>query len=325
MSPASRLWAGGLEVAIWSEEGLEAAKDMTQACLRGPRSISFQERGTVMNTELRSLQPSDKQRVMDLVRAAGHDVADWSNYKNGADNPAANPRYCYEWAFKQEGRPSILCLWYHNMQSDDLSIWQALNQRQAAVQAEGARRKRAENFDLIVQTAWRLKQPVRVIVCAGEPRSDSKADGAKRVQERLLDPQPWHVAAYDWTTGDLRLQRGSVPEAFVDQHDLRALALNPETRTREISGSVYLRSSDVRRQVLTRADGQCEYCDKPGFRMTNGSVFLETHHIVPLHQGGLDVPLNVIGLCPNHHREAHYGERSSELAEAFLKQVRERS
>ena len=34
---------------------------------------------------------------------------------------------------------------------------------------------------------------------------------------------------------------------------------------------------------------------------------METHHIVPLSEGGSDGDDNVAALCPNHHREAHYG------------------
>lgn len=277
-----------------------------------------------MQSHLSSIQPTEKRRVIDLVEAAGHDISDWSNYKNGKDNPAANPRYCYEWVFSQEGQPSILCLWFHNMKSTGDQIWQALNQRQAGVRAEGARRKRAENFDLAVQSAWRLQQPLRVIVCAGDPHSDSEGIGSTRVQERLLDPQPWHVASYDWTTGEMRLVRGDRAAPFVDQHDLRAQEdPDVEVPRREVTGSVLERSAEVRRRVLTRAAGQCEYCSKAGFRMSNGSIYLETHHIVPLHQNGADNVQNVIALCPDHHREAHYGERANELAEAFLERVRD--
>lgn len=277
-----------------------------------------------MDAKIASIQPTENRRVIDLVEAAGHDVSDWSNYKNGKDNPAANPRHCYKWAFSQEGQPSILCLWFHNMRTTGDLVWQALNQRQAAVRTEGARRKRAENFDQAVQSAWQLKEPLRVIVCVGGPHSNNEAIVSRRVQGRLLDPQPWHVAFYDRATGEMRLVRGSAPPPFVDQHDLHAQeGLDTEVPRREVSGSVFQRSAEVRRQVLARASGHCEFCSKAGFRMSNGSVYLETHHIVPLHQKGLDNPHNVIALCADHHREAHYGERAGELAEAFLKRLRE--
>jgi 5-methylcytosine-specific restriction protein A len=41
--------------------------------------------------------------------------------------------------------------------------------------------------------------------------------------------------------------------------------------------------------------------------MPDGKVFLETHHVIPLSEGGGDTEGNVVALCPNHHREAHHG------------------
>lgn len=52
---------------------------------------------------LTELKPTDRRLVYDLVREAGIDVSNWSNYKKPAV-PAANPRYCYDWAFEGEDR-----------------------------------------------------------------------------------------------------------------------------------------------------------------------------------------------------------------------------
>ena len=40
------------------------------------------------------LKPTSQHRVIDLVRQAGVDVSDWSDYKHGAKSPGANPNYC---------------------------------------------------------------------------------------------------------------------------------------------------------------------------------------------------------------------------------------
>ena len=37
-------------------------------------------------------------------------------------------------------------------------------------------------------------------------------------------------------------------------------------------------------------------------------MFLETHHVIALSEGGPDVEWNVVAICPNDHRRAHYGE-----------------
>lgn len=72
-----------------------------------------------------------------------------------------------------------------------------------------------------------------------------------------------------------------------------------------------------------RAASECEVpnCTHPLFKDTNGNVFLEVHHIVPLRDGGTDRPENVAAICPAHHREAHHGKQAAAIAEA-LKDLR---
>ena len=45
----------------------------------------------------------------------------------------------------------------------------------------------------------------------------------------------------------------------------------------------------------------------------DGSLYLESHHVIALANDGADRPTNVIALCPDDHREAHFGRRSEEL------------
>ncbi|CAN0604767.1 unnamed protein product, partial [Ectocarpus sp. 12 AP-2014] len=42
-------------------------------------------------------------------------------------------------------------------------------------------------------------------------------------------------------------------------------------------------------------------------RRENGEPFLEVHHIIPLAESGHDAVENTMALCPNCHREAHFG------------------
>jgi len=50
----------------------------------------------------------------------------------------------------------------------------------------------------------------------------------------------------------------------------------------------------------------------------DGKRYLETHHIIALAAEGADRVTNVIGLCPNDHREAHFGERRQTLEEQMI-------
>lgn len=114
-----------------------------------------------------------------------------------------------------------------------------------------------------------------------------------------------------------RLFEATDEESAIDQHlnfqlvDLRKQAIaavTPGKKIGEATKNVYQRSAIVRRYVLARAAGACERCDTPApFTNKTGEPFLEPHHIRRLSDGGPDDPRHMAGLCPNCHREAHYG------------------
>jgi hypothetical protein len=79
----------------------------------------------------------------------------------------------------------------------------------------------------------------------------------------------------------------------------------------EVTARVFRRNPYVVAEVLEKADGKCQNpkCAKPApfLRASDGSPYLEVHHKIPLAQGGEDTVDNAIALCPNCHREAHFG------------------
>jgi 5-methylcytosine-specific restriction protein A len=72
----------------------------------------------------------------------------------------------------------------------------------------------------------------------------------------------------------------------------------------------YQRSARVKRYVLARAQGHCELCEAPApfNRKSDGTPYLEPHHINRLSDGGLDHPKYVGAICPTCHRLIHFGE-----------------
>jgi hypothetical protein len=82
----------------------------------------------------------------------------------------------------------------------------------------------------------------------------------------------------------------------------------------------YSRDPRVRDAVLRRAQGRCEFCGQLGFIKPDGTRYLESHHVIALASDGEDRTTNVIALCPNDHREAHFGNRRQEIeAKMILK------
>jgi 5-methylcytosine-specific restriction protein A len=59
----------------------------------------------------------------------------------------------------------------------------------------------------------------------------------------------------------------------------------------------------------------CQLCERPApFRYPDGKPYLEPHHIIPLEEGGLDGPENIVALCPNCHRKMHVLQLPEDLA-----------
>jgi 5-methylcytosine-specific restriction protein A len=89
------------------------------------------------------------------------------------------------------------------------------------------------------------------------------------------------------------------------------LASKPDMSPRKIAvtSTAFIRDPDVIAEALFRASGQCEDCKKkaPFFRKSDGRPYLEVHHKIPLAKGGKDTIDNVLALCPNCHRKAHFG------------------
>ncbi|WP_430789132.1 HNH endonuclease [Virgibacillus flavescens] len=77
----------------------------------------------------------------------------------------------------------------------------------------------------------------------------------------------------------------------------------------EVATRAFKRNADVIGEVLIRANGICENCEKeaPFKRASDGTPYLEVHHNKRLADGGKDTVDNAIAVCPNCHRELHFG------------------
>lgn len=147
----------------------------------------------------------------------------------------------------------------------------------------------------------------------------------RQVRLGLLDPRKYDVPETD---ENIEPNHSSAPEVdviapephhlYVDQYTIGDDML---VSKRESVRSEFVRSRNERNVVLQRAQGVCELCGEPGFTTAAGNVFLETHHVVPLSEGGADAANNIAALCPNDHREAHHGARASAIREELSQQL----
>jgi 5-methylcytosine-specific restriction protein A len=89
----------------------------------------------------------------------------------------------------------------------------------------------------------------------------------------------------------------------------RLAVADPLPEVQVVVSKSFKRNQYVVQEVLERAKGHCEDCQSaaPFLRASDGTPYLEVHHVVTLANGGLDNVENAIALCPNCHRKRHFG------------------
>jgi 5-methylcytosine-specific restriction endonuclease McrA len=109
--------------------------------------------------------------------------------------------------------------------------------------------------------------------------------------------------------------REQVSKSLRDTKATRAKRLAKAGRipsTITVTSTVYDRNPDVVAEAFLEANGHCQGCGckAPFVRRSDNSPYLEVHHRMPLANGGEDTVANAIALCPNCHREMHYGTKA---------------
>nr|BFE98211.1 hypothetical protein GCM10020185_87470 [Pseudomonas brassicacearum subsp. brassicacearum] len=275
------------------------------------------------------------------------------------ERPPKNPKYCYRWAFEGAGRV-LLCLWHSDLSFTESSVEyygnarneQRVNEERSNDQRDPSLKQRfkkwassAYQMDEVVKIADREGRLIRVALVASKNLA-LQEDERAAADFRLLDPQPWNLVRYDMQTGSFLLRRGLEPtqssgseiEIRLQEPKLPIMSQvtadsygvgvadqfvgNEEPERIAISSFAWVRSPQVRQVVLARSKGFCELCGRRGFLKGNGDLYLETHHVVSLSEEGGDAPGNVIALCPEHHREAHYGANRQVLRSLFQELLR---
>lgn len=69
---------------------------------------------------------------------------------------------------------------------------------------------------------------------------------------------------------------------------------------------IYERDRILSRLIKFIRGSKCQICSF-SFKTKDGEYYSECHHLEHLANGGLDVSKNMLVLCSNHHRQAHFG------------------
>lgn len=180
-------------------------------------------------------------------------------------------------------------------------------------------------------------QGIVLIFETWKPRNSWKGRQRFLGEYRMLGYQ-WQVGS-DSRQGDRLLVFSLVPVENVPRHDLvgttaatagdiaalRAEAVaagQPVVPARATRAEYRSRSVSVARYVLARAGGVCEACETPApFTRPDGTPYLEIHHTRCLADEGPDDIAHVAGICPNCHREAHFGPDTTVFRDRLEKAI----
>ena len=89
------------------------------------------------------------------------------------------------------------------------------------------------------------------------------------------------------------------------------------------SSTKYERDHKVVAWITHLANGICESCNQPApFQSQDEQPFLEVHHLKQLADGGTDTITNAIAVCPNCHRELHFGQNKVNKKIAIYKSIK---
>jgi 5-methylcytosine-specific restriction protein A len=172
-------------------------------------------------------------------------------------------------------------------------------------------------MDQHIQAAYVEQLPVRVVLL----HRKRTGTGASRAEHRALDPVPWAITNYDWSTGEATVVRGASPVRGPAQQMDEELGAFEEGRQRRLFVLHRQRESRLRLEKLAEAreaNGGRLVCEVPNcgfdFREQYGALgdgFAHVHHLIPLAQApadGYNVRLSELAVvCANCHAMIHRG------------------
>jgi 5-methylcytosine-specific restriction endonuclease McrA len=144
-------------------------------------------------------------------------------------------------------------------------------------------------------------------------RKRTRAGGWSYVHEQDIWLGESPISVLDDAEKDLGRRVQEAQNSSSSQRQARLAAAPHKPKEIQVLSRAFLRNADVIVEVLDRANGICEQCGSkaPFLRAKNGLPYLEVHHKVALALGGDDTVANATALCPNCHRQNHFGKTGS--------------
>ena len=151
-----------------------------------------------------------------------------------------------------------------------------------------------------------------LVSLANEPYFEKQLDEDKKLREvvifplQLLDEKLRGTISKDLFYISEEIKTKNAQKMSDLEVRERALEYNKKPGQRRVTSINYQRNSFVSENAKRRANGICQLCGNPApFNNSDGTPYLETHHIIWLSREGEDSIENTAALCPNCHRKMH--------------------
>lgn len=157
-----------------------------------------------------------------------------------------------------------------------------------------------------------FEAPIAVSALPNDPAFQYLHRGIQRTSTAIPREAFHHLAQLAGiTAADLLGARGARTPIATRQVEALAAKLTPKAQERI---SRYIERGATGAAVKAKREHRCQICEALGlpalaFMKPSGDGYSEAHHVMPvakLAPGSLAAE-NIMVLCPNHHRQAHYG------------------
>ena len=103
----------------------------------------------------------------------------------------------------------------------------------------------------------------------------------------------------------------------------------PEEKTRD-GVKFYPRNEKAKKIAMMQSGNVCALptCKHHLFKTKKGKTYLEAHHLIPISvckefNSNIDIPENIVCLCPSCHREIHHGEDAERMISELYEERKE--
>lgn len=118
-------------------------------------------------------------------------------------------------------------------------------------------------------------------------------------------------------------------DEIIETYEAEISDVPPEEKIRD--GVKYFpRNIKAKKIAIMQSGDRCAVptCKHAIFKTKNGRVYLEAHHLIPISMShdfsvNIDIPENIICLCPSCHREIHHGEKSKQIIAELYEERKE--